>query len=77
MTESPFINEFIALGEARGRAEEVRSLVLRLGAKRFGLVPPTIEAAVRAITDTDQERLKRISDRILEATDWNDLLGTP
>ncbi len=79
VTESAFINEFIAMGEARGeargRVEEARSLVLRFGAKRFGPVPAVVELALHAISDL--ERLERISDRILEATDWNDLLATP
>ncbi|HEV3437441.1 MAG TPA: DUF4351 domain-containing protein [Gemmata sp.] len=75
MTESAFINEFIAMGEARGRMEEARSLVLRFGAKRFGRVPAVVESALHAISDLG--RLERISDRILEATDWNDLLATP
>jgi hypothetical protein len=83
MTESAFINEFIAMGEARGRAEgeargrieAARSLILRFGAKRFGSPTSTIELALLAISD--RERLERISDRILEAADWNDLLATP
>ncbi|HEV3437569.1 MAG TPA: DUF4351 domain-containing protein [Gemmata sp.] len=87
MTESAYINEFIAKGEAkgraegeargeaRGRAEEARSLVLRLGAKRFGPPPAAVEATVLAISD--RERLERISERILDAANWNDLLATP
>jgi hypothetical protein len=87
VTESAYINEFIAKGEAkgraegeargeaRGRAEEARSLVLRLGAKRFGPPQAAVEATVLAISD--RERLERISERILDAANWNDLLATP
>jgi hypothetical protein len=83
VTESAYINEFIAKGEARGRAEgeargriaEAHSLVLRLGAKRFGPVPAPIETAIHAISD--RERLERIGERILDAADGNDLLATP
>jgi hypothetical protein len=82
VTESAYLNEFIAKGRAEGeakgraegRAEEARSLVLRLAAKRFGPAPSAVEAAIHAISD--RERLARISERILDAGGWNDLLAT-
>jgi hypothetical protein len=82
MTESAFLNEYIskahaegeALGEARGHFQEGHAVILRLGAKRFGLASLEIQATVRGITD--RERLERIIDRILDASDWNDLLST-
>jgi predicted transposase YdaD len=61
-------------GRVEGRFEEARALLLRLGAKRFGTAPSAIQEAVHAIAD--RERLERISERILEASDWNDLLAT-
>jgi len=61
-------------GEARGRIEEARSVVFRIGVKRFGPVPSAIQSALHTISD--RERLERIVDRVLEATDWNDLLAT-
>ena len=75
MTESPIVNEWIALGEARGYLKVLRSIILRVGAKRFGVAPAEIESALNSIED--RERLERIIDRISEATDWNDLLATP
>ncbi|MFO0823723.1 MAG: hypothetical protein U0792_11500 [Gemmataceae bacterium] len=63
------------LGEARGRVAEAQALVLSLGAKRFGPAPAKFETALRAITDL--ERVERIANRLLDATDWNDLLATP
>jgi hypothetical protein len=87
MTESPFINEFIALGraegrvegraegEAKSRVEEARSVILQFGAKRFGPATAEIESAVLSLGD--YERLKRIRDRLLDAADWSDLLATP
>ena len=47
---------------------------MRQGTKRYG--PPTeaTEAKLRSITD--EERLGRISDRIFDATGWDDLLAT-
>jgi hypothetical protein len=62
-------------GEVAGRAAEAQSLVLLLGAKRFGAAPAATEVAVRAIAD--RERLERIAGRLLDATGWDDLLATP
>jgi len=75
MEESTVVNEWIAEGEVRGEAKRARTTILRLGQKRFGPVPPGIEAAIRAITDLD--RLELFADRVLDATSWDDLLASP
>lgn len=62
-------------GESEGRLVEARDLLLRLAGKKFGVTPPAAEATVRALTD--RERLERMTDRILDATTWDDLLATP
>jgi hypothetical protein len=41
------VQEWIAVGEMRNECR----MILRLGAKRFGLAPDGTEAALRAITD--------------------------
>jgi predicted transposase YdaD len=64
-----------ARGLAQGRAAEAQRLLLSLGGQRFGAAAPAVEALVRAITDP--ERLQRITDRLLAATSWDDLLATP
>jgi hypothetical protein len=58
----------------RGIAKGHQGMVLRLGAKRFGVAPSAVEAAVRGVTDRD--RLERMADRIFDATGWDDLLTT-
>jgi Domain of unknown function (DUF4351) len=90
--ESTVVNEWIAQGEARGEArgaawgqavgedrgktEEAQKLVLRLGAKRFGSpAPAQTEAAILGVTD--RERLERMAERVLDATNWDELLATP
>lgn len=62
-------------GEREGRLVEARDLLLRLAGRKFGETPATAEAAVRALSD--RERLERMTDRVLDATTWDDLLATP
>ena len=64
-----------AEGVAQGIAQGEQAAVLRLGTKRFGPPSAETEAGIRAITDTG--RLGRIIERAVEATGWDDLLGTP
>ena len=49
--------------------------MLRQGRIRFGAPTAADEAALQAITDL--ERLERISDHILSAAGWPDLLAAP
>ncbi len=72
--ESKIVNGWIATGETRGLVQEARSMVLRLGKKRFGPAPAGVEAALQAVTDRD--RLEQIAERVLDATSWDDLLAT-
>jgi hypothetical protein len=58
-----------------GQAEGVRKVLLRQGRQRFGAATAAIESAINGITDL--ERLERMSDRMLQAADWQDLLATP
>jgi hypothetical protein len=73
--ESTVVQEWVAMGRAEGRAEASRTLILNLGMKRFGAAPTHIEQGLLAITD--DRRLERIGNRVMDATDWNDLLATP
>jgi predicted transposase YdaD len=61
-----------AEGEARGRAEGIAEVVLRIGAKRLGPPDERVQAAILAITD--RERLDRLTDRVTEASTWEELL---
>ena len=58
-----------------GREKEIKQVIFRLGKRRFGPAGQNHESAVQAITDLD--RLERLVDRILDASDWEDLLTTP
>ena len=61
-------------GMQEGRSTEAQNLVLRQGTNKFG-ANATAEPRLRAIADIDH--LERIADRVLDATSWDDLLGTP
>lgn len=74
-TYQAILDEGRAEGEIKGRADEARRLLLRLGRKRMGDPDATVEANVRAITDV--ERLELLAERISEVASWQDLLQTP
>ena len=69
------VDQGLADGVSRGAAEEARRAIAALGRKRFGPAPVTAEAALAGLAD--RERLARITDRLLDAADWDDLLATP
>ncbi len=63
----------MAQGMARGRTATLRDVVLRLGSKRFGSPDAPVTAALNRIEDPAQ--LEAMTDRILEAADWDELLA--
>jgi predicted transposase YdaD len=75
MQESSTYQHILEEGRQEGRVRQTQQLVLRIARQRLGVPGKAIKAALLAITDLD--RLERMSDRILHAADWNDLLGTP
>lgn len=58
----------------KGRTKGAQGMLLRQGSRRFGPPSELVEATLVAITD--EERLGRLSDRIFDATGWDDLLAT-
>ncbi len=62
-----------ALGEARAERDTLRLTLLRQGRRKFGLEATAAER-LNAITDT--RRLERMTDRILDATSWDELFAT-
>jgi predicted transposase YdaD len=58
-----------------GRVDGMQAVIRRLGCKRLGSPDESAESTLRAIDDL--ERLERISDRLYDAADWQDLLATP
>jgi Putative transposase, YhgA-like len=62
-------------GKTSGKTEEARALLLRQGRKRFGEPDAATVAALEAIDDLP--RLERMSEVILDASGWADVLKTP
>ncbi len=71
MQETTAWDEMIEEGELR----RSHRWLLRQGQRRLGPVDESTEAAVRAVRDLD--RLDRMADVILTASNWQELLATP
>jgi len=61
-------------GRHEGVLEGLRKTILHLGRKRFGPPPAAIPTTLENIVDL--ERLEALSERLLDATSWEDLLGS-
>ena len=64
-----------AEGRVEAQAETLQKTVLRQGKLRIGKPSKQVVVAVEAITDVD--RLERLTEKILQATTWQELLDTP
>ena len=77
-TYQAVLNKGMVKGKAEGRAEGTiegeHKVLLRQGTKRFGPPSPEMAASLKAITDT--ERLERLSERILDVGNWDELLAS-
>ena len=71
MQETTAWDEMIEEGEVR----RSHRLLLRLGKRQFGAADSATEAAVTAIRDLD--RLERMTEAVLTASNWQELLSTP
>jgi hypothetical protein len=55
-----------------GRIDEARRIILRQGRKRFGKPSAAVQAKIEGRANLDQ--LERLTDRILAASNWQELL---
>ena len=62
-------------GLAKGEANALQKTVLRLGKPRIGKPSKQVVRAIEAITD--RERLERLTEKVLQAATWQELLDTP
>jgi hypothetical protein len=55
-----------------GRIDQTRRLLVRLGGKRFGKPSVAVQAAIDGVTDLD--KLERMTDRLMTAKNWRELV---
>ena len=75
MHESSTYQAILDEGREEGALRAARAMLLRIGRAKFRIAGPEIEAAVQSINDLD--RLERLSERLLTASGWEELLATP
>jgi predicted transposase YdaD len=63
LEESPWYNEILRRGEARGRHDEACDMVLRQLTRRVGSIAPQIAIQVRSLT---REQLEELGDALLD-----------
>jgi predicted transposase YdaD len=73
--ESSVYQGILKRGEAKGRVEEAREVLLRQGRKKLGPPGEKVEAEITALADLD--RLHDLIDRILDVSTWDELLAPP
>ena len=73
--ESSVYQGILKKGEAKGRAEEARTILIRHGTKKFGPPDEQAEAQIAAVADID--RLHDLVDRVLDVASWDELLSPP
>ena len=73
MRESVIFQDILEEGEAKGKLEEARTILTRLGSRRFGNPDAKTLAALNGITSV--ERLEELLDRLVIVSNWNDLFG--
>ena len=69
------LSQGISQGISQGLCQGLRTTLLRQGTKRFGPPDTTVLAELHRVTDP--ERLERMTDLILDATGWDELLAAP
>jgi predicted transposase YdaD len=72
-TYQAILREGIVEGEAKGRTEEARRMLLQHGRKHLGPPSPTFEAMVAAMTDVNQ--IEELSVRSSDVSSWEELFA--
>ena len=73
VTYQAILEKGVVKGEQQGKVREARSIALKLGRRRFGPPPTEIQAAFDRITDL--ARLETLSERVLDVSSWEEVLG--
>lgn len=72
VTYQAILEEGRTKGVEEGSLEEARSILLRLGRKKFGAPGRQITVAIGRLDD--RTRLERLTERILDVSSWDELL---
>lgn len=75
MRDSSTYQAAVAEGRAEGRTEEGKRVLLLLGGQRFGSPDARTRRALTGLADL--ARIERMTERLLQASSWDDLLATP
>jgi predicted transposase YdaD len=75
VTYQAILEEGEARGEAKGKAEEARRMLLLFGRDRLGEPPADVTAALDAVADVG--RLEALALRLKHVASWQELLGLP
>ena len=62
-----------AEGIDQGRADEAKSLLLKMATRRYGAPPPQIARQLDVLNDRD--RLEALVERVIDASNWEDLFN--
>lgn len=72
MKESVTYQAIVEEGVVKGRAEEARKLLIRLGTSAFGKPPARVRKTIENIVELVM--LERLVDRLAEVETWDELL---
>ena len=75
MRESTTYQAILDEGREEGRLVEARAILRRQGRKKLGTASAEVLSRLEAINDLD--RLERMSERLLDASSWDELLAVP
>jgi hypothetical protein len=75
VTYQAILQEGEAQGEAKGKAEEARRLLLLLASDQFGEPPAEVKAALDAVADVS--RLEELALQVRHVASWQELLPRP
>ena len=70
-----FLDEGKEIGLKQGQLRQAHRTLLRQGRRRFE--PPTADTEATLLAIKDLDRLDRLTDAILTAASWDELLATP
>ena len=73
LEDSTTYREILEKGVSQGFAQGEKKLLLQIASKRFG--PPSTVVMTAFQDISDRTRLERMSERLLDAKDWDDLLA--